>query len=118
MKQRQSKDKMTMQPAAQRLPSDAELRRDSWEGIANTFADLGKSEHVGNAFAITRRALALEVNGNWEKFVAKLPRPDYEHGIWHDTATDNLIVIRADKDGRYALEALAGAGSKLGKRLR
>lgn len=104
--------------ATQRLPTDAELRRDSWEGIAQTFADLGKPEHVGNAFAITRKALTLEAKGDWKEFVSKLPRPDYEHGIWHDPATDNLVVIRADKDGGYALEALTGSGFNLGKRLR
>ena len=80
-------------------------------GITDKFAELGKPEHVGHAFAIARYALDHEVK-DMEKFILGLPRPDYEHGIWHDTATDNLIVLRASKDGSYALDEFTSAGSK------
>lgn len=113
------KERTAMDTAGQRILTDADLKKTYMQGIADRFADLGKPENIGNAFAITRRALHLaEVKGDTAKFVSRLPRPDYEHGIWHDTATDNLIVIRPNKDGCYALEELTGAGSKFGKRLR
>lgn len=106
-----------MQPAEQRFPIASECGS-SASYVHQAFANLGKQENVGHYFSITRHALATDAAGSLDELVARLPRPGYEHGIWHDAATGNLLVIRADKDGLYDLEALTSAGCNIDKRLR
>lgn len=85
--------------------------------MADSFANLGKPEHLGMAFAITRHGIDCNFK-SVEALMKVLPRPDYEHGIWLDEVTDNLLVIRPNADGVYALAELTASGSKVGKRLR
>lgn len=69
------------------------------------FAELGKSEHVGLAFAITSYGLEDDYGGDF----GNVPTPDYEHRIYLDTRTDNYLVLRPAQDGSYyAAESAEG----------
>ena len=64
---------------------------------AKAFATLGQPEHVGHAFAITRHGVKEE---GGVSALLKAHQPDYEHRVYVDPLTDNLIVVRPDaKDG-------------------
>ena len=64
---------------------------------ADTFTELGKPGNEGMAFAITLLDFA-EVYGSDP---ANFPNPDYEHGVFLDTATGNYIVVRPTVYGEY-----------------
>lgn len=70
----------------------------------------------GHGFAITRATLVNVFNGDVGSLVAALPQPDYEHSIWLDEITDNVLVVRPNREGRYVYED--GTPIKFGKRLR
>lgn len=61
----------------------------------DTFVELGKSGNEGMAFAITRRDFC-EVYGSDP---ANFPKPEYDHAVFLDTATENYIVVRPSADG-------------------
>ena len=68
--------------------------------VEQMYAELGKPEHVGQGFAITVKCLQAEFGGNVENVLA-VPAPDYDHALFVDEVTDNILVIRADGDGEY-----------------
>ena len=75
-------------------------QRDPYEdwSTAAAFAKLGRPEHIGHAFAITR--LGVKEEGGVATLL-KANRPAYEHRIYVDPMTDNLIVVRPDAKGGY-----------------
>ncbi len=72
--------------------------------IEASFVALGEAPvtPTGLAFAITRKAIADEFGGDTDKMLAALPRPDYEHAIFHDEITNNYIVARPNAGGKYS----------------
>ena len=68
--------------------------------LERTYAELGKPEHVGQGFAITAKNFQAEFGGEVENVLA-VPAPDYDHALFMDEITDNILVIRADGDGEY-----------------
>ncbi len=71
------------------------------DDMAQTFAALGKPEAVGHAFAVTRKAIAEDYKGSLDNFMQRCPRPDYEHRIFYDDVTDNVLVVRPTSEGVY-----------------
>ena len=66
--------------------------------LADRFVELGKAGYEGKCFTINGLELA-QAGG-----ALKLPSPDYEHRIYSDRVTDNLIVVRPSPDGSWSSE--------------
>ena len=84
--------------------------------IIETFAELGMPGNEGLCFTITSKWVRANFQCGSKGLMRHLPRPDYEHRIFFDAITDCLLVVRADKKGKYTeLEAarapIPGLGS-------
>jgi len=77
--------------------------------IIETFAELGKPGNEGLCFAITSKWVRANFQGGAKGLTRHLPRPDYEHRIYYDRFTDNLLVMRADRHGKYRGGETAGS---------
>lgn len=65
-------------------------------GIIDTFTKLGLPGNEDKCFAITRKWFVDNFQGKPSDAMRWLPRPDYEHRIYWDDLTDNMIVARPD----------------------
>ena len=68
--------------------------------VEKLYAELGKPGRVGQGFAITVKCFQ-EVYGGKVENVLAIPAPDYDHAIFMDVVTDNLLVVRPHADGEY-----------------
>lgn len=75
------------------------------EGLRRSIAELGKPEHAGHCFAVTRHTVE-ELPGGVTKIVAALrEHADYEFRLHQDGLTDHFIIQRADAHGCFPIAA-------------
>lgn len=70
--------------------------------VKEMFVKLGEPENVDKAFAVTHAALE-DIGLSPEALMEAIPVSPYDHTVWWDTLTDNVLVARPDKDGKYSI---------------
>jgi hypothetical protein len=80
-------------------PDPAVRRAADVAGIVAMFPKLGDA---GPAMGFAISEAGIECFGGLDEMLAALPTPAYEHALFLDPATDNVIVARPSEDGVYA----------------
>jgi hypothetical protein len=64
------------------------------------FDELGKPENAGKAFAVTVKDLELKYDNDPMRFL-EMHSADYDHAVFFDNITGNVLVMRPSSEGGY-----------------
>ena len=65
--------------------------------VEEHFAELGKPEHVGNAFMLSEEFMRKRFGDD----ASRMPAMPYDYRVLRDIYSGNVMVLRARADGTY-----------------